>query len=749
MPEQNTIISGGTPALMQTLKSSKGELQAGGDTPENGSSLFSSNLSQALEQLTNTSASPSPGQRVNEQSQAAALAELKGSANAPGTEQINPVISGRLPKGTDQSILAGGEVVVSPKLNEVEMLVEGVSTTLNAESAVAENAESTFEPATQNAAIERYVPLSSAVAAADGTTALQTEEAQALRLNDTLTPPPPPPAAAAAGGGSTTLQREGAQAPKLNSTLTPSTVAVDGGMTTVQAQTSPELPLKGTVIPAVPKAVLPENTVGAPNSSIASNLPEELAETTGQAISIARAGQSDPGAVPSKTVVVPELTAPVTSIQTDTRATALDLPVKEGLKAKVDHFGGQQPVAPAMLKPSVQQSPEATLLTASTGNAGTGISGETTNAVHAPITPALAAQVDKNTLLQPSQASNGDAVKPLVTNNEGVKQAEVSVLQLQQNIEVANKEVVKVASTPLQGTELAAVKLPLLQPVEMVQTVASRLAAHRLNSNSINSVAHSELPQSTLPVSAADGQTLMAAPDAKTTVQQRIATAEALLSKMSVDTNDAVLNKADADNSLAAIPVTNVATVTGVRTDAMSAPVTQAPFNIPLDSADAESALTGNVKWMANEGVKNAFMTVTPNGMGPISVKIGIEGDQMEVSITAAQHNTREALESMLPRLREQLAVQGHESVKVDVSDGKSEQSRSGNGQTFADSRGSAGSGSQENQSNSSNHQEKTEYGRTSGLDMVPDSFMAEDLQRVAARVTGENHDRPVFDAYV
>jgi flagellar hook-length control protein FliK len=84
---------------------------------------------------------------------------------------------------------------------------------------------------------------------------------------------------------------------------------------------------------------------------------------------------------------------------------------------------------------------------------------------------------------------------------------------------------------------------------------------------------------------------------------------------------------------------------------------------------------------MVGEGIQNATVSVTPSGMGPITVKIGVENDQMSISIVATQANTRDALEAALPRLREQLgSTQGLESVRVDVSDGRSDQSKSNTG---------------------------------------------------------------------
>lgn len=111
--------------------------------------------------------------------------------------------------------------------------------------------------------------------------------------------------------------------------------------------------------------------------------------------------------------------------------------------------------------------------------------------------------------------------------------------------------------------------------------------------------------------------------------------------------------------------------------------IMNAPVNVALMTEESSDAMASNIRWMSTQGIKNAVINVTPSGMGPISVQIGIENEQMNVSIIATQGTTREALDSMLPRLREQLASQGHESVRVDVSDGRSEHSKAGYGQQF------------------------------------------------------------------
>ncbi len=150
------------------------------------------------------------------------------------------------------------------------------------------------------------------------------------------------------------------------------------------------------------------------------------------------------------------------------------------------------------------------------------------------------------------------------------------------------------------------------------------------------------------------------------------------LASVSVNANVQEAGESSPDNMLQSTLGGIVTTPAMQRTDAGNAQLTTAPANVPILQGDSEKAMVSNIRWMVNENVKQAVVNVTPSGMGPISVSIGLENEQMNISIVAAQGSTREALDSMLPRLREQLVAQGHDGVKVDISDGRSE--NSGNG---------------------------------------------------------------------
>ena len=177
------------------------------------------------------------------------------------------------------------------------------------------------------------------------------------------------------------------------------------------------------------------------------------------------------------------------------------------------------------------------------------------------------------------------------------------------------------------------------------------------------------------------------------------------------------------------------------RADAGSTQTITAPLNMPILQGDSEKAMVGNIRWMVNEGVKNAVINVTPSGMGPISVRVGKEKDHINVSIVALQGSTREALDSMLPRLREQFAAQGHNNVNVDISDGRSGQSDRGYGQ-----QGSAERHAMENQSRTSSH--STDSAQD---DLISESQVGGVAEIPTALVTvGSNGQvRSRYDAYV
>lgn len=91
----------------------------------------------------------------------------------------------------------------------------------------------------------------------------------------------------------------------------------------------------------------------------------------------------------------------------------------------------------------------------------------------------------------------------------------------------------------------------------------------------------------------------------------------------------------------------------------------------PFDSPAWDDGLSGQVLWMAKNGVRSAEIHLNPADLGPIEVKLTLtnepgtpgsaSGSQScaSVQFSAAHAATREAIESALPRLREMLAENG------------------------------------------------------------------------------------------
>lgn len=127
------------------------------------------------------------------------------------------------------------------------------------------------------------------------------------------------------------------------------------------------------------------------------------------------------------------------------------------------------------------------------------------------------------------------------------------------------------------------------------------------------------------------------------------------------------------------------------RVDTALGPAPIAPHSVPLGGGGDAGELAASVRWTLGEGRGQALVNVTPAGLGPVAIRVSLEGEQMNVSILATQPGAREALESLVPRLREQLAADGHERVQVDLSSGQDGQARAGTHGRDADERSGTG----------------------------------------------------------
>jgi flagellar hook-length control protein FliK len=74
------------------------------------------------------------------------------------------------------------------------------------------------------------------------------------------------------------------------------------------------------------------------------------------------------------------------------------------------------------------------------------------------------------------------------------------------------------------------------------------------------------------------------------------------------------------------------------------------------------------VSVMVDNNLSSARLQVNPPQLGPVEVRISLQGDHAQVWMTSDSAVTREALESSSPKLREMLGAQGFGQVSVDIS---------------------------------------------------------------------------------
>lgn len=93
------------------------------------------------------------------------------------------------------------------------------------------------------------------------------------------------------------------------------------------------------------------------------------------------------------------------------------------------------------------------------------------------------------------------------------------------------------------------------------------------------------------------------------------------------------------------------------------------------ESSFAE-AIGNRMVWQAGERIGRAEISLSPSGMGPLTVTLHMDGNKVRADFSSAQPEVRAALESNIPRLREMLAGQGLQLAHAGVGSGNDNASR-------------------------------------------------------------------------
>ena len=92
------------------------------------------------------------------------------------------------------------------------------------------------------------------------------------------------------------------------------------------------------------------------------------------------------------------------------------------------------------------------------------------------------------------------------------------------------------------------------------------------------------------------------------------------------------------------------------------------PVNVPVGSAQWADEIGSRMTMMVEQGKHTASLRLSPEHLGPLEVRITMNGDQASVQFGAAHVDTRTAIENALPRLREMFASQGLSLADANVS---------------------------------------------------------------------------------
>jgi flagellar hook-length control protein FliK len=87
-----------------------------------------------------------------------------------------------------------------------------------------------------------------------------------------------------------------------------------------------------------------------------------------------------------------------------------------------------------------------------------------------------------------------------------------------------------------------------------------------------------------------------------------------------------------------------------------------------VDTAGFGQGVADKVSVMMDANLTSAKLQVNPPALGPIEVRIALQGGHAQVWLSSHSAVTRDALESSSPKLREMLGSQGFSQVSVDIS---------------------------------------------------------------------------------
>jgi flagellar hook-length control protein FliK len=93
-----------------------------------------------------------------------------------------------------------------------------------------------------------------------------------------------------------------------------------------------------------------------------------------------------------------------------------------------------------------------------------------------------------------------------------------------------------------------------------------------------------------------------------------------------------------------------------------------APIAVPVDPQTGfDDGFGARIVWMAEQRLGHAEIRLNPEHLGPIEVRVQMDGTQVSAEFQSGHAGVRQAIEASLPRLREMLGQQGLQLGQTDV----------------------------------------------------------------------------------
>ncbi|MCG5499525.1 flagellar hook-length control protein FliK [Ectothiorhodospira lacustris] len=99
-----------------------------------------------------------------------------------------------------------------------------------------------------------------------------------------------------------------------------------------------------------------------------------------------------------------------------------------------------------------------------------------------------------------------------------------------------------------------------------------------------------------------------------------------------------------------------------------NSPLRALDLDVPMTRPNWGQAVGSRVLWMVNQNMQGAELRLNPPHLGPLEVRISMEGDRANIQFLAHHPQAREALDAAMPRLREMFSESGLLLGDVDVS---------------------------------------------------------------------------------